>query len=230
MVSGLHTQAALRHRRLVLAGFAVTLVLAVLSYVRISPSGIGYRSSEVWSDRTSLVLSQPGTPEYLSSFRKGDRRRTLFDLAGLAEAYAASVTSDEVVTALKKRGLINALDINNGGLPITATTLPSSVTRTTPVIEITGKGASPTEATALTRVAANAFIAMVVRRQSASEIPEDERIKLLTVRQPGVPKLVMPRSKTPLILVLFAGLTTTVAALAIRGRSDTSFAPTEARW
>ena len=49
-----------RHRAVVLVGVALTVALAVLSYVRVSPSGISYRSPEIWSNQATLVLTQEG--------------------------------------------------------------------------------------------------------------------------------------------------------------------------
>ena len=55
-----------RHRTVVFVGVALTVALAVLSYVRVSPSGISYRSPEIWSNQATLVFTQEGAPELRS--------------------------------------------------------------------------------------------------------------------------------------------------------------------
>ena len=46
-----------------LVGVLASIALAVLSFVRISPSGIGYRSSERWVNEATLVVTQAGFNE-----------------------------------------------------------------------------------------------------------------------------------------------------------------------
>ena len=85
-----------RHRKVVIVGVVLTVALAVLSVVRVSPSGISYRSPETWSNQATLVLTQEGAPELRSVLpaRPGGFSPSLADtgrFAGLIDVYAATL-------------------------------------------------------------------------------------------------------------------------------------------
>jgi hypothetical protein len=213
----LYAEALRRHRAIVYVGVTLALALAVLSYVRVSPSGIGYRSSETWSNQATLVLTQAGAPELRSvlptspaggSSSLADTSR----FAGLIDVYAALATSDPIVRVLKRRGLINEEDLANGASPITAAAVVSTVGGgTTPMMTLTATAPSAEKATKLTLGATNAFLNYVQERQAAAKIPERDRIEIRVVKSADVPELVKPRSKALPILVLLGGLIATAA-------------------
>ena len=130
--------------------------------------------------------------------------------------------------------MIEQADLDAGKLPIAATAVPTTIGGASPVMKITATGRSPAEATKLTIGATDAFVEFLTARQIAAGIPEAERIQLRVVKRTAKPTLVKPRSKTPLILVLLAGLTITAAAAFVRdnaqrrpqeGAEDSSPAP-----
>jgi hypothetical protein len=160
----------------VIVGVLLTLALAVFSFVKVSPSGVSYRSGEVWSNQATLVLTQQGAPELRSVLpaRPGGFSSTLADpgrFAGLIDVYAALATSDAVVNELRRRGLVKPEDLKDGVLPITAAAVPSTVNAATPMMTIRGEAASGPEATALTVGATRAFLDVLHRRQLAAKIP-----------------------------------------------------------
>jgi capsular polysaccharide biosynthesis protein len=214
---GLYLQVARRHRRLVIAGLTVTFALAVFSYVRISPSGIGYRSSPTWSNSAMLQLSQLGYPEYRSA-GPGGQAPNVAALSNLTDLYAKLATSDAVLSILVRKGLLGQADQAGGTLPITAFPIPSTVNSytPTPLISLTASGESPTEATKLAIGATDAFIAVLTASQKAAKIPPRQRIEVRVLKRPREPTIVAPRSKVPPIMVLLAGLTITFAAVFIR--------------
>jgi hypothetical protein len=192
----------------------VTLVLGMLSYVRISPSGITYRSQETWSNEATLVLSQANFPELRSVLPETQQPERF---ASLVDFYSAFATSDEVIARLQKKGLLKADDLEGGELPVTATAVPSTVNAgPTPLLKLSATAASPGEATRLTLGATAAFINFVRSRQDAAGIPEKQRVELRVVKRSAKPTLVAPRSKTTLIVIFLAGLTVAVAAAFIR--------------
>jgi hypothetical protein len=221
-----------RHRGLVVAGTVITVLLALLAYVRVSPDGIAYRSSQVWSNQATLALSQKGFPEGRSvlpesvpngSFATPDR------FSSLVGYYVALATSDEVAALLKRRGLIDAKSIQDGTLPITAATLSPTVSSPAPLLQLTASAESPVAAKTLTLGATRAFLDVLESRQKAAKIPENQRIVVRVVKRFGEPTLIVPRSKTKSIIVLLAGLTATFAAAFIRDnlRRRTAFAGPE---
>jgi hypothetical protein len=200
----------------VLVGVALTLMLAVLSVVRISPSGISYRSNEIWSNQATLVLTQEGAPELRSVLPAGPggSNTSLADtgrFASLIDVYATLATSDAVVSELKHRGLLTAKDLKDGALPIAAAAVPSTVNAATPMMTITASSTTGPKATKLTLAATKAFLEVLHARQLAAKIPVKDRIQVRVVTSSEAPKLVDPRSKALPILVLFAGLIATVA-------------------
>lgn len=190
--------------------------LAVLSFVRVSPSGISYRSPETWSNQATLILTQQGAPELRSVLpsRPGGLSPSLADtgrFAGLIDVYAALATSDAVVGELRRRGLLKPEDVKDGDLPIAAAALTSAVNPATPLMTITGTSSTGPKATALTIGATKGFLEVLNRRQLAAKIPERNRIEAHVLRSSETPKLVGPRSKAVPVLVLLGGLIATLA-------------------
>ncbi len=199
-----------------LVGVTLTVALAVLSYVRVSPSGISYRSPEIWSNQATLVLTQEGAPELRSVLpsRPGGFSTSLADtgrFASLIDVYATLATSDAVVGELRRRDLLTARDLKDGSLPITAAAVPSTVNAATPMMTITASSLTGPKATNLTLAATKAFLDVVRARQLAAKIPVKDRIQVRVVRSSEAPTLVNPRSKALPMLVLFGGLIATAA-------------------
>jgi hypothetical protein len=213
----LYAEVLRRHKKVVYVGVVLTLALAVLSYVRVSPSGVSYRSPESWSNQATLVLTQAGAPELRSvlptnapggSSSLADTSR----FAGLIDVYAALATSDPVIQVLRHRGLIDQADLANGANPITAAAVVSTVSGgTTPMMTLTATAPSAAKATKLTLGATSALLNYVEQRQAAAKIPNNDRIEIRVVKSADVPTLVKPRSKALPILVLLAGLIATAA-------------------
>ena len=199
-----------------IVGVMLAVGLAVLSFVRVSPSGISYRSPETWSNQATLILTQQGAPELRSVLpsRPGGLSPSLADtgrFAGLIDVYAALATSDAVVGELRRRGLLKPEDLKDGALPIAAAALTSAVNPATPMMTITGTSSTGPKATALTIGATKAFLDVLNRRQLAAKIPERNRIEAHVLRSSETPKLVGPRSKAVPVLVLLGGLIATLA-------------------
>jgi hypothetical protein len=205
-----------RHRSIVIVGVALTVALALFSYVRVSPSGISYRSAEVWSNQATLQLTQEGAPELRSVLPPGPGGTSplLADtgrFASLIDLYATLATSDAVVNELKRRGLLTAEDLRESGLPITAAAVPSPVGVATPMMTITANSVTGPKATRLTVAATKAFLDVVQARQRAARIPAKDRIQIRVLSSSEPPTLVDPRNKALPILVLLGGLIATVA-------------------
>jgi hypothetical protein len=209
-----------RYRLLVVAGLAASLALAILSYIRVSPSGVAYRSPEIWSNSSTLILSQPGFPEWRSQL---DVVSPTDRLAGLADVYAAFATSDAVGRELRRRGFGDVFADDGEAGKVTATAVPSTInSAATPLLQVSASGDTPAAATRLTRAATATLLDVVTARQRAADIPPSERITLRVVKESGEPVLIVPRSKTPFIIILLGGLTLTVAAAFIRDNTRRS--------
>jgi hypothetical protein len=203
-----------RHRLLVMSGFVVALVLALLSYVRVSADGLSYRNPEVWSTEATLELSDPSHPELRSTLPPtADPGR----FTSLVDQYAEFATSDAVINSLQRQGLLGRRGEGPRVPDITATAVHSPVNSApTPLLKISGMATTPTDATRLTIRATDALIAVARARQVQAKIPESQRVELRIVKRSDVPKVIEPRSKTTFIIILLAGLTVTVAAAFVR--------------
>jgi capsular polysaccharide biosynthesis protein len=213
---GLYSDVLRRHRTVVIVGVVLTLIFAVLSFVRLSPSGISYRSPAIWGNQATLVLTQEGAPELRSVLPSGPGgfSTSLADtgrFASLIDVYATLATSDAVVRELKRRGLLKPEDLKDGALPIAAAAVPSTVNASTPMMTLSATGPSASSATALTLGATNAFLDVLHARQNAAKIPVKDRIQVRVVKSSETPKLVSPRSKALPIIVLLGGLIATAA-------------------
>lgn len=211
-----YTEVLHRHRRIVAIGIALTFVLAVLSYVRVSPSGLYYRSPEIWSNHATLVLTQEGAPELRSVLPDGEGGLSsgLADtgrFTALIDVYTTLATGDAVVDKLKRLGLLTADDLKDGSLPISADAVPSTVNAATPMMTITGNSITGPKATKLTLATMRAFLDVVRARQVAAKIPVDDRVQLRVVKSAEAPELVNPRSKALPVLVFLGGLIATLA-------------------
>ena len=184
---------------IVLVGVALTLGLVVLSVARISSSGISYRSPQIWSNEATLVLTQKGAPELRSVLpitRGGFSLADTSRFAGLIDVYTTLATSDSVIRALERRGLIDPKDMEDGASPIAATAVVSTVGGApTPMMTISATSVSGPVATKLAKAATDAFLGVVAARQRAAKIPLKDRIQLRVVKSADEPKLVKPRSK-----------------------------------
>ena len=197
-----------------MSGLTVALALALLSYVRISADGLSYRKPEIWSNESTLVLSDASHPELRSKLvPTADPNR----FTSLVDQYAEFATSDAVIGSLERQGLIPRTPGDNKLAAISATAVASPINgATTPLLKITGMATSPAEATRLTIRATDTFMAVEKARQIKQGIPEAQRVELRIVNRVSVPKLTAPRSKTSFIIILLAGFTVTVAAAFIR--------------
>jgi hypothetical protein len=223
----LNTDAIRRHRTIVVVGVVLTLLLVVLSYVRVSPSGVSYRSPEVWSNQATLVLTQEGAPELRSVLPTGPQgfSSSLADtgrFAGLIDVYTTLATGDAVIDKLKRRGLLNPEDLKDGDLPISAAAVTSTVNAATPMMTVAAKSVTGPKATELTLAATKAFLDVVHARQLAAGIPVKDRIQLRVVKSSETPTLVDPRSKALPILVLLGGLIATFAVAFTRDNAARS--------
>jgi hypothetical protein len=203
-----------RQRWLVLVGLNLSLALALLSYARISSDGLSPRGSEVWQDEATLAFSTSNSPELRSSLGPQAQPERY---PGLVDLYAAFATSDDVVAALQKQGLLTRKEAESGKPPIAALAVPSAVNGApTQLLKVSATGPTPARAKRMTLAATQQLLRYVTARQVAAKIPVADRVQLRILKESGEPTLIVPRSKSKTILIFLACLTATVAAAFIR--------------
>jgi hypothetical protein len=203
-----------RQRWLVLVGLNLSLALALLSYARISSDGLSPRGAEVWQDEATLAFSTSDSPELRSTLGPQAQPERY---PGLVDLYAAFATSDDVVAALRKQGLLTKEEAESGKPPIAALAVPSAVNGApTQLLKVSATGPTPARAKRMTLAATQQLLRYVTARQVAAKIPVDDRVQLRILKESAEPTLLVPRNKSKTILVFLACLTATVAAAFIR--------------
>jgi hypothetical protein len=194
------------------------VLLAFLSYVRVSPNGISYRKSEVWESKTYLLLTQHGFPwgrtvfptTPASSKRSSPPFADPTRFSSLTDLYSQFANSDAVRQIMRKQGAPSSwkivaapmLPTLTGTLPLTGTTLP--------VISLAGQAKSAKDAVAAAGAGRRALIQFVETRQDAADIPSAQRIDLQILKRATRPVLIEPRKKTLPIVVFLAVVAATI--------------------
>ena len=203
-----------RFRVLVVGGLAVALVLAFLSYYKVSFEDgmtLEHRGSETWASYSQLLVTQPGFSWGSTDGRGGvvgDPARRPVDegrLTTLATVYSRLVTSDGVRAIMRKdgpviRGVVDASPLqaarNNDDL--------------LPIVNISALAATRVDSLRLADRAARSLQDYLEQTQRENGIPSSDRVELQTIRQAGLSELVSPRPKTPPIIIFFTVMAATV--------------------
>jgi hypothetical protein len=194
-----------RFRIVVLAGLTLALLLAFLSFYRVSfrdgTPKINHRQSESFQSTEKLLLTTRGGAYY----RIGSPA-----LAGVfgqvAMNYAEIANGDAVRRIMLEDGPINGLVTASPGVDQITHRIPL------PLVDISGVATNPQTAVSLASRASNAFRRYVDVQQETEGVPVGQRIKLQVLSSASAPQLVAARRKTVPIVVL---LTTIIATLGL---------------
>jgi hypothetical protein len=215
----LYGQVIWRFKLIVLAGLIVAIGLAFLATVKVTPNGLKYRQTELFSSGARLLVTQEGFPEGRLFAQKptqpGQTPTTTESKDGipvadpnrfnaLAILYADMATSDQV------RMLIN----HGRPIPgqIIATPLRDDQSGTLlPLIDITAISTSPQLAIALAQRSVEALQSYLEKRQTLNNVPAADRAVVQELVQPKGAKLFRPRAKTMPIVVFMAVMFATIA-------------------
>jgi hypothetical protein len=191
-----------RHRTVLVIGCVAAILLATLSYYRVSWSGVmpklTPRKAEVWQSQAQVFLTQNGFPA---------GSRTQFGVAsqftGLASLYAQLAQSDPVLERIKANG--GPLDGVFQAIPVVDSTSPL------PIVGLFGKGATAASAQSTLDRGLAGFLGYVRASQAAAGIPQKQRVDLQILNAPGQAILIEPRKKTLPVVVFLAILVATLA-------------------
>lgn len=220
----LYARVLWRFRILVVGGLLMAVTLAILSYTSVSFGGgkpsFTYRQSEQWESISTIFLKSKefnignaidpqtlqglklaGDPEAVKEALKNLDPAELADptyLTMLAQIYMPLATSDEVKDRIRAdgagpiRGAIQTYPVGTEGLPM---------------ITFAAVAPSPEEAVTLARRHVRAFTDFVEDEQSASNIPDRERLVVDAVNRPQPATLLEPRKKTGPIIIFLTVMT-----------------------
>jgi hypothetical protein len=208
-----------RFRVVVIAGVALTALLALSSYYSIGRNGITHREGQVWEssatisvDATTFIYGRSIPPDVIQQLQAAQSPAELGSdqnpanfadtgyLTSLAITYLKLATSDDVIQRIRSDG--------QGPLGGTVQTFPVLADGQTPVPMLVFDALAPTPeaAVSLARRHVRAFKAFVEENQDASEIPQDERVIVNTLNAPQEATLFEARKKTRPILIFITGL------------------------
>ena len=208
-----------RHRTLLLVGFVSAMLLAGLSYYRVTSDGVlptlTPRKVEIWQSQANVFLTESGFPlgrrtipletrivagEAVAVPRYNDPTR----YGAVASLYARLAASDQVLQRMAKSGPVP-------GTFQAAPTIDDS-RDPLPMISLFGKSATASGAVATVTRGLNAFIGFVTAQQAAAKIRPRDRIELRIVNAPQSAVLIQPRKKTLPVVVFLAVLIAAIAS------------------
>jgi len=193
-----------RFRRIVFTGLALAILLAFLSFAKVSFAGgkpkLGYRGKQEWASFSRVFVTRPGF-EWGSSVTASTAKAAIGDqvtqarmeedrLTSLAIIYSSLMTSDPVQRILLRGGPIHG--------QVLAAPLPVMMgsDQLLPIISVEGIASTKAASYDLSQRATSALVTYIRDQQNANRIPPDRRIVLDVVNRAGDSKLLTGRPKT----------------------------------
>lgn len=198
----------LRFSGLVALGTVAAVVLALLSFYKVSFDGVvptlTPSKPEVWQATASTFLTQPGFP--IGAIRKSDEALRFI---GIAPLYARLANSDAVTRLMVRTGgpLGRGEDVTAIGAADTTYGAVSGL----PLVTIIGTAPTPARAVRVAQRLTDAFRLYVRTRQDDARISESQRVDVQVINAAADPELVVPRKKTLPIVVFLAVMFATIA-------------------
>jgi DNA-binding CsgD family transcriptional regulator len=218
-----------RFRKLLLAGFLLATILALLSFVKVDWNGLSYRENEQWVSRTVVFITEPDFPEGRAVFgqmpttpAEQDPSAGIPEFASpsrfteLATLYAPLAAGDDVRAIMLRDGPLNG--------KIEAVPVLSPSEEVLPMVSIGGIATTPEAAVSLSRRGSDAFRQFLEENQAANGIPSDERVILKVIQARGEVELLKGRSlMLPIavfltVMLAFVGLAFVFKNLETRSR------------
>jgi len=187
-----------RYRFLVIFGVLVATALAILSFAKITGSGLAYRQPKQWASHENLLVTQPGFPLGQATLPIGVQAPG--NLSTNAVIYA-TLASSKLVS-----GIMRSYGGPLGKVDAVAVTNPDG--STLPIVDIAGLATSQGVAKRTADNASKALTQYVVNEQENAKppIPPSNRIILNSLGAPDTPQLIKSPSKTRPIFVFLAVL------------------------
>lgn len=215
----LYARVIWRFRVVCAAGFALALILALFSIVKVGPHGLTYRHSQLWSSTTRLGVTQKGFPwgRLFAVEPSANGTLTPTDASGkhgipiadpnrfkdLAILYSELATSDPVHQLIRRTGPIDG--------QIIAQPVVVQSNDVLPLIDLTAVSTTPAKAIALARRASNALSGYITAQQAQNNVPSTDRAVLQPILVPVKATIYQPRSKTMAIVIFLAVMLVTIA-------------------
>jgi hypothetical protein len=198
-----------RFRILVGVGFVLAVVLAVLSFARVSFAHgmpkLTYRKAATYEADSILLVGQQ-RPSWA-----GTNAADLSTFSSLATFYAQFVSSDAVQSLIDRQ--LPASERRTVHVQAAASVPDPSVNNgILPFIQIQGFAESPNQAVNASLVGSQVFMRYVAAQQARAGVPAHNRVLLDFVKRPTQVRVVVPRKKTVPIAVFLAIMISTLGA------------------
>jgi hypothetical protein len=200
-----------RFKLLVVCGFVIAVVLAVLSYIKLPTDGkITYRQSESYESLSTIFVTSKGfpwgstgnAPEVPVPVEKLKTDPNVLDpvhLTALAALYTRLATSDKVVKQIEKDGPLNGTlaaypvssEDNGNGEPL-------------PMVTFAANAETPQAAEKLSERHLKAFTGYIENEQKRGGVPPKERVVVEVARKTQPATLLVARKKTRPMVVFVA--------------------------
>jgi hypothetical protein len=236
-----HASVLWRFRRVTVAGICLGIFLAILASYRISSKGLEPRGSETWSAVSSILVTQPGFPEFRVTLPQteigqgtttsgeqavnGDTPSDQLEfadpgrLANLADLYSKFLVSDEVLRRVPEHPTAAQVTAE----PFAA----AQGGQVLPVIQLTTLGSTPEQAHAINTRVYKALNEYIEEGARANDIPKAKRVELEILNAPE-PALLSGRKPTMSVLaflfVMLGTLAVTHLLEALRNRRQSEAA------
>lgn len=196
---------------LVVTGVVLGACLAFLSLVRVTSHGVFYRKPVVWQSQAMLMLTEPGFPWGRTAIPSIGGNSAAppqpVNVSSLTDLYSQFANSDDVKRLMLAEGAPKSWSITG------APAVPVIQGATLPVIALSGRANSASEAVLAVEYGRRALVQYVARQQQVAKIPTAQRINLQIIQNATPSVVVQPRKKT-LAVVVFAALLIATIGLA----------------
>jgi hypothetical protein len=217
---GLYARVLWRFKLIVIGGLLLATGAAVLSVIRIAPSGVSYRQDELWASTARLGVTQNGFPwgrlfavpltpdgSTGSGSGKDDDQIPIANpdrFNALAILYAELASSGRVRVLMRRDGPVEG--------QIVATPLRDADSGVLlPLIDLTAISTSPHAAAGLASRGVDALQTYLEEEQRTNDVPASDRVVLQEVTRPTSAHVFQPRSKTMPAVIFLAVMFATVA-------------------
>jgi hypothetical protein len=213
----LYARVLWRFRVLVFIGLVLAAALSFFSYAKVSfahgSPKVGYRTKVVYQSTVTLLVTQNGFPWGRTQLpfkvdAKGVATSNFADpgrLSSLAGFYSRLAESDVIrVRASQLAGIPAVLTAD----PVPD---PGNSNAVLPMISLAGYATSPAAAIRVASAGSLAFRQYLLKQQSESSTPADQRVVMQVLNQASAASIASPRKKTLPVIVFLGVLIATIA-------------------
>lgn len=216
----LYSRVLWRFRLLVLLGVVAALVLAFLSFFKVTLNGFkldtAFRQQETWASSSTMLVTQRGFPAGWTVLppsvdENGDKIPGATEFANQARFESLAVFFSVLANSDDVRKLVTKAGPLEGEYSAKVVADPSNrLHGTLPFLTISGVATKPRAAARTAQRATAAFRQYLARKQGLAQIPQNQQVRLQIVNAANGAKLVKGRRLTIPVVVFLTALIATL--------------------